>query len=277
MKTTGTFGTLVIAGVLALAAMAPPAYPQRASERDMLNDLTKDVIDLRNSVRALQDSVDQKNNALTTLVQRMSEQFSSLSAGITQLGQAIKTDDEKAGRDLQELRTLVTALKKNADEMNESLTGINNQVGSLSRQLTEMKTTEEPLPSASELWNLAWSDYSSGSYDLAIRGFRDLLTQYPASERAPSALIYVGKSLFAQKKFDQALIEYDQALQNFPTSDKTCSALYEKGLTLIELKKAPDAKATLDRVVKECAGKPEAASASTALKTLASARPAARD
>jgi TolA-binding protein len=265
-------GTLLLAGFLALVALAPSAYPQRQrSERELLNDVLLDMVRLTETVNKIQANVDSKGAKTLQLVEQIYDRFVALDSNVQRLSEAvatIRTDNEKAAGDLHQVRIAVDNLKKDVTTLGEGLTSLSTQVRSVSDKVTSLNTTVEALPTAGEMFQQAYSDYSAGFHDLAIPAFREMVTQYPADLRAPQALIYIGKSHASLKQYDLALIALDEALQKYPTSDKTCTALWEKGQTLIALKNNPEAKITLQQVVKQCPDTVEASNAGGALKGL---------
>jgi TolA-binding protein len=215
--------------------------------------------------------VDSKGAKTLQLVEQIYDKFVVLDNNVQKLSEAvssIRTDNEKAAGDLHQVRLVVDNLKKDVTALGEGLTSLGSQVRSVSDKVTSLNTTVEAAPTAGELFQQAYSDYSAGFYDLAIPQFKEMSIQYPADSRAPQALIYIGKSHSALRQFDMALVAFDEALQKYPTSDKTCTALWEKGQTLIAIKNVPDAKTTLQQVVQQCPNTAEAGNASGALKGL---------
>jgi tol-pal system protein YbgF len=141
-------------------------------------------------------------------------------------------------------------------------------MNSLSRELTTLKTTSEPLAGPNEVWRSAYLDYSAGNYDLAAGGLQEFISKYPTDPRAPEAHLLLGDTLRAQKKYEPALAEYDFVLQKYTENDKTRAALLKKGLALAEANQPQQAIATLNEVVKKFPGTSEANSASTKLREL---------
>jgi TolA-binding protein len=268
--------TLWLAGLLSLALLAPPVFPQRQlSERELLTDLSVDVLNLRESIKLLQGSVtaaDAKNDAVVKLVEQVIDRFAPLNASIQKLNDTLaasRTDHDRNSREVADLRKLVEALRGDMKGLNETLAGVNNQVRTVSENLTAMKTAETPLPTAGAIFMQAYSDYSANIHSVAISEFKDFLQQFPRDSRAPSALFYVGRSYTALKEYQMAIDAYDELLQKYPGSDRSCSALYEKGQILGVQKKIPEARAALQQAVKDCpAGTAEAATAAAALTAL---------
>jgi len=266
-----TITQYLIATVVLVALVAPPLHSQNTQAQ--LNQLTVDVLNLTNSVKQLQGTVDQKNSELTNLLQQVLSRFAAIDEGFHRVDAAIagiKNDNQKNTQSLQDLTNNVSTLKtefgETKKELQQELVTLQGQVRGLKDQVADMHTTESPLPTAAEIYNDAYLNYSQGFYDLAVIGFREFLRNFPRDIRSQQAQVNIGESLFAQKKFDQALLEYEMAFQNYPEGDRKCVALYKKGLTLVELKQNPDATTAFNTVVKDCAGTPEASNAADALK-----------
>src|SRR3989449_7280535 len=76
-----------------------------------------------------------------------------------------------------------------------------------------------------------------GIRDVAVTGvqtcalpiFREFLRVYPAHDRAPDALFYVGET-FAGESADSAAAVYQQVVKTYPNSSRAPSALYKLGL-----------------------------------------------
>lgn len=85
------------------------------------------------------------------------------------------------------------------------------------------------LPGPEQMFDLSLQQYRRGSYSTARVGFREFLKQFPAHERAPDALFYVGET-YAQENSDSAAVVYDSVVKAFPNSSRAPSALYKLGL-----------------------------------------------
>jgi tol-pal system protein YbgF len=262
---------LLLVSILGLVLVAPPAYPQKT--QDQLNQLMADSIALRSTVKQLQDSLDQKNAETNKLLQDILTRFTALDASVKTLNESLttvstslKTNGEKSAHDLELTKASLEGLRKTVDD---GMAGLQRQVTGLNTKFNEMKTAEQPLPTATQLFQQAQGELNAGFYALAVDDFREFLKNYPNDPlRSSVAQYYIGDAFMAQKKFKEATDEFDLVLTKYPTSDKKCSALYQKGRALIELKQIPQAQTVLQTVSKDCAGTQEAANAAADLKTL---------
>jgi len=263
---------LLLVVILGMVLVAPPAYPQKVDEKVLLQNLSVDMINLKNTLKQMQDASDHKNaemlKAIQDMTREVSTRFGSMDTNIQKLNESltgIKTSDDKSQRDIQEARTSLEALRKIVDE---GFNGLTLKTNSLTRQLNDMKSAEQPLPGAGQVFQQAYGELDSGFPDLAISDFREFLKTYPNDLRSPAAQYYIGEALFAQKKFPEAASEFDTVLTKYPDSDKKCSALYRKGQALVEQKLTAQAKVAFTAVGKDCPNTQEAANAAADLKKL---------
>jgi tol-pal system protein YbgF len=257
---------LSIAALLIVLA-AGSAYPQN---REILQ-LQRDMIDVRERVNQLQGTVDRDNAFLKSLMERMADQVNTLTAGVQKVTQAVDGLRTQNDATTRELRAALKALTDSAKELESDLSSARAQINSITRELTTLKTTAEPLAGPDDLWRSAYLDYSAGIWELAITGYQEFLSKYPNDPRAPEAQLHIGDALQEQKKYDLAITQYDIVLQKYPESDKTRAALLKKGLAQAETSQ-PQATTTLNEVVKKFPGTSEAITAQAKLKELQSAQ-----
>jgi len=107
--------------------------------------------------------------------------------------------------------------------------------------LEEEELPEIPQLSPQEVYNIAYSDYLNGNYQLAIDGFTLFLEQFSSSPVADDAAYWIGECYFSQSKFEEAAAQFTDLILNFPEGDKIPSAYLKKGLSLLELEKKDEA------------------------------------
>jgi len=268
-------GSLLLVSIVAVALMAPPVRSQ--SRKVTLEDVTRDLLDLKGIVTEMQRTTDTKNAETKALLDQVLGRFTSIDTRLQRMTDslsAIKTGDEKTAAELQATRDAVKSLKDSVDKLDlgQTLLDIKNGILGVRRDMTNLQTTETALPSSRQVYGEAWSVFNQGFYDDAIAEFRDFLKAYPKDPRAANAQLNIGTAYYNQKKWEQAKLEFDLTIQNYPESDTKCTALYKKGQTLVELKLATEAKPILQSVVRDCPN--ESGLATTALADLAK-RPAA--
>ena len=258
---------LLVAGLLLILA----AVPASSQNKDMLR-LQADMITLQQQVKQLQTSVDENNAAIKSLVEKVADQVNTLAGGLQKITQAVEGVKAQNDASTKEMRTIMTMLGSSVGDLQEGLSSIRAQIGTVSQQVTTLKTNAEPLPGLNDLWRTAMLDSLTGNYELSISGFQEFLSKYPNDPRAAEAHLRIGDALFNTKKYDQAETEFDLVLQKYPESDTTRAALLKKGLAQAETNQ-PQAKETLSEVVKRFPNTSEAQAAQQKLRELQPAAP----
>ena len=121
--------------------------------------------------------------------------------------------------------------------------------------------------SADQMYEASLAQLRRGSLTTARLGLRELLRQYPTSERAPDALYFIGQS-YASENPDSAQAYYSQVVEKYPKSQRAGSALYNLGLLAERRKDNAKARESYQRVVQQYPQSDEAALARDRLKTL---------
>ncbi len=104
---------------------------------------------------------------------------------------------------------------------------------------TEEEPEKQPIThlSPKEVYNMAYSDYRKGNFELAIDGFKMYREQFPESPLVDNSLYWIGECYFSQKKYAEAIEQFNELLLNYPRGDRIPAAYLKKGISLMELKK----------------------------------------
>ncbi len=105
----------------------------------------------------------------------------------------------------------------------------------------ETPTTPSARLSPAEVFNMAYSDYRNGNFELAIDGFKMYIEQFPESPLVDDSLYWIGECNFSQKKHEEAIEQFNELILNYPKGDKIPAAYLKKGLSLVELGKKEEA------------------------------------
>ena len=102
-----------------------------------------------------------------------------------------------------------------------------------------------PLPSPSlspqVVYNMAYTDYLKGNFQLAIEGFNLYREQFPNSPLSDNALYWIGECHFSLREFDVAIEHFNELILNYSSGDKIAAAYLKKGISLMELGKKEEA------------------------------------
>jgi tol-pal system protein YbgF len=170
---------------------------------------------------------------------RAAEQDSVLAA-VRVLQQALTTQQAYLVQMRGDLRTELISVE-------QQLVAIQELTGQSQQRLTELRSrletrSQQPDPNAApvgpsgnpagpgpeQMYDASLQQYRRGSTATARLGFREFLRVYPAHDRAPDALYYVGES-FEQSAPDSAAAVYEQLVKGYPNSPRAASALYKLG------------------------------------------------
>jgi len=120
----------------------------------------------------------------------------------------------------------------------------------------------------SEAYRQAMNDYNSGNFDLALAGFQNYLTQFPATSQADNAQYWVGECYYAKKDFPKAIDAFSKVVKTYPKSEKVAGANLKIGYSYLNEKNTAKAKEYLNKVVKEYPGTKEAQLAKDKLRKI---------
>lgn len=95
------------------------------------------------------------------------------------------------------------------------------------------------------MYSQAFNALKAGSYSVAITGFKDFLTSYPASPLAENAQYWLGEAYYVTRSYDDASGAFKTVLQKYPQSRKAPDAMLKLGFTQYEQKRYADARKTL--------------------------------
>ena len=101
------------------------------------------------------------------------------------------------------------------------------------------------------VYNQAFDALKASSYSVAITGFKDFLSTYPASPLAENAQYWLGEAYYVTRDFGSASTSFRSVLDKWPNSRKAPDAMLKLGYTQYELKRYGDARTTLTEVTQE--------------------------
>ena len=113
----------------------------------------------------------------------------------------------------------------------------------------EIPTSPTAMLSPAEVFNMAYSDYRNGNFELAIDGFKMYKEQFPESPLVDDSLYWIGECYFSQKKHEEAIEQFNELILNYSRGDKIPAAYLKKGLSLAELGKKEEALAVFKLLV----------------------------
>lgn len=286
-RTAGNGGRspLSVARLFALFLLAPLTVGC-VSTQD-IEGLQSQLADIQRQVLQIQMQAPSKGE-VETLTDQVSQQRTSL----------LESEADMQLR-LEQLSTQIERLEAKLEDTNYRLANLSQQIATTNQELKSFRSMprftqpisptetggedgaagggngvvpQQPPPQVGmdpqALYEAAYGDYVRGSYDLAVRQFRDYLRSFPDTELSDNAAYWIGECYYRQNEFRRAVREFDQVLRLYPRSDKVPSALLKKGYALLELNERTDGVDQLRRVIRTYGRSDEAELARQRLREL---------
>jgi tol-pal system protein YbgF len=111
-------------------------------------------------------------------------------------------------------------------ELGDRTEKIENRINEL-QELYRKRTpnvNDTTKKSSSEIYNVAYTDFTKGNYELAINGFRKFLSDF---SDADNAQYWLGECYYALEDYLSALQAFKNITLNYPFSKKVPVALYK--------------------------------------------------
>jgi tol-pal system protein YbgF len=137
----------------------------------------------------------------------------------------------------------------------------------LDQEITDAATSNEP---GIKIYREGLDAMKAGKYPLAVTRFTKLQHAYPKSPLSEPAEYFAANALFETGSYDQAILQFNDLVMRFPKGKYASAALLREAQAFVKLNDRIDARLTLQKLVNDHAGTPEAASANTMMKDLAS-------
>lgn len=137
----------------------------------------------------------------------------------------------------------------------------------LDQEIAAAATSDEP---GIKLYRDGLDAMKAGKYPLAVARFTKLQHAYPKSPLSEPAEYFAANALFETQSYDQAILQFNDLVMRFPKGKYASAALLREAQAFVKLNDRIDARLTLQKLQADHAGTPEAASADTMMKDLAS-------
>ncbi len=267
---------LCVAVAAALIAFVPTQSSGASKE---IQELQRDVAQLQDQLKQLQQSQDRQLAEIRVLVQQSlnAANDANKSVAVIQSGfsQNLREQETKVvapvvglssrmdqvSGEMRTLQQAVADLTGLISKMQTQLVDLNNGVKVLQAPPAPPPSTGDPLATggtaseappmpATDLYNNASRDRTAGKLDLAVQEFTDYLKWYGNTELAPNAQYYIAWIHASQGDYDAAVREYDLVLEKYPDNNKTADALYGKGAALTKLGRRTDGAREFQELIK---------------------------
>ncbi len=300
-----TWQRAAAAGV-AMLLMAAPAHAQRRE----LQQLAADLRILQEQTQLLQNQLITLTEALKSVNVRIDEQAGGIRKGFADnklVSDAMGGDIRVVRERVDDTNVRITSLSQEVEAMREAISALpmmtptdTAAAGSMPAEpaTTPPGTPAVPPPdgtpagtapttpssagsapvspapgSPTRLYDMAWADYTAGSYDLAIEGFTSYVRSFPRSEFADNAQYYIGESYFQRGRLAEAVEAFGRVISTYPKSDVVGQAYYKRGMSYERLNQPDRAREAYDFLIKTAPDSDAGRMAKQRLDALNRARP----
>ena len=218
---------------------------QNSGDIKALQKLLEDLLVLNRGLQSEQASIKEDQRQIPPQIQVLSSKLDALNRNLNSFSselQAIKKIILAYPIPAPEEATEEAKAEKTAtSDPGQKETAKTVQEEKSETEQTEEQTGEENPPqelaqlSPQEVYNIAYSDYLKGNYQLAVDGFKLFLEQFSDSPVADDAAYWIGECFFSQGQYEEAASQFTELILNFPEGDKIPAAYLKKGLSLLEL------------------------------------------
>lgn len=169
---------------------------------------------------------------------KMQHQLTVLDSLIRQRVEGLDRFNADFGADVGELSRRMAVLEQQFSDTESRISRLSGR--SVARQTgpggqNAAQDVQPKGPGQRELYDLAYKDFTSSNFQLAVEGFSDFIQSYPDAPLAPQAYLYMGNSYQALNKFEQAISSYKSIVDKYPDSQLHPDALFKIGDSLIKL------------------------------------------
>ena len=134
----------------------------------------------------------------------------------------------------------------------------------------EMQSAGSAKGGAGQLYRSGLEAMKNREYGAAVENFTTIQKKFPHSDLTEPAAYFSASALNEMGKYDQAILQYNDLVMRYPNGKYAGEALLREAQDFVQINDKVDARLTLQKLVNEHAGTPEAATASAMMKSLES-------
>jgi len=221
---------------------------ERIISNQSLVDLAQHLDQVQADVRQLRGRVEELEYNTESMKKQQRDSFNDLDKRITALGGGHGGAAGSGGAGAVDSAPSGTAAGAGA----ASGAGASGSSGSATPPASS-GGTDAPGGSSEEqtVYAQSFDALKAGSYSVAITGFKDFLSSYPASPLAENAQYWLGEAYYVTHDLNGASAAFKTVLSKYPQGRKTSDAMLKLGFTQLEQKNVSEGRATLQQVVQK--------------------------
>jgi len=205
------------------------------------DSLRMDLADVKNSLSEINWNVEELNNKLLLLQEKVEANKESVESITGTSPRASKSDTIESSSDDK------TDKSKSAEQFNAPK---DLKVVKLKKPDKAQKNNYDSK-NADELYSIGQDFFLSGNYEKARQVFSKIFTNHIKHSLADNALYWSGESYYAEQRYEQAIDLFKVVTEKYPTENKAPDAFLKIALSYIELDGDAESKITLNKLIKK--------------------------
>ncbi len=133
----------------------------------------------------------------------------------------------------------------------------------------ELAAAKDQRGAGAALFREGLGDMKSGHYPAAVLKFARFQRKYPKSPLSEASEYFAANALYEEGKFDRAILQFNDLVMRFPRGKYASQSLLREAQAFMKLNDRIDARLTLQKLLSDHPGTPQATAANTLMKQLA--------
>jgi tol-pal system protein YbgF len=270
------------AAALGLAVLAALALGACATSTD-LEQLNQNQLQVRGMVASDRQQIDSLQNQ----IRRLSDQLTELKHGSAEGGDSLASVNQRLTKLEADVSALQAAMASGGGVPGAAGAAVPGAAAPAAgapvagvpvepqptwpQELdSEIDAAQSSRAEGVKLYREGLAAMKDGKYPLAVAKFAKLQHSYPKSELGEPAEYFSANALYESGKYDQAILQFNDLVMRFPKGRFASQALLRQAEAFLKMNDRIDARLTLQKLMSDHAGTPEATAANTMMKNLVS-------
>lgn len=206
------------------------------------NSLDERVTALENASMENRAALDDTRRDLSKRIEDLQQTLDNMARHATRTSAEVAAATEELIQQLQRLQGEVAEAQFREETFRQRFEQLKRQVAALGGEEALRKyearrgldKIQRPADKQ-QFFDLAKRYYDEGEYEISRQLFDEFIRKWRYDALAPQAQLYVGDSLFAEKKYREAILAYQKIRETWPRSAQIPDALYKLGISFLEL------------------------------------------
>jgi TolA-binding protein len=165
--------------------------------------------------------------AIKRYIETKSNQIDEIEGNTQKIEKKLSKIDSLLKKEEENLTSIRAETRIKMEELNEKLGSVENRLREIEELIYKRKGEKggkDTLKRRRDIYNIAYSDFLKGNYELAISGFKQYLAEF---EEIDDAYYFLGECYYALKEYTKAEEVFKNISTHYPMSEKAPAAIYK--------------------------------------------------